>query len=273
MNAFFDRLMVHIPNGYTTDAQPISSLMLTGIGNVTIEGDRLYVATSTQNATIDLHNQSVSQIVSQLPSGVTGTVIQNGMAELLMLPSQADSATLPVTLELPSNNLWFVVGAMARNLESRKRSLLNQVGQLNAAVAEGKLLDWWGATLGVERVPSEPDILYAQRIIGLKFEPNVNNLAMENFFAKLGYTTTVTDASYGSFDVDVTLPTSPASGFTYSLSDLQTALTILKAAGVAATIVLQGALTDTVKLSDSLSYTLNNTAWTVGNVTVGQFNV
>lgn len=264
--------MVHVPGGYDKLPQDVPSLALNGNGNIAIQGDRMYVSTAAENVTIDLHDQSVSGIVNQMPTGITATVAQDGMAELLLLPYQYSNATLPVTLTIPTNGVWYTVGAMARNLESRKRSLLNQVAQINLPNATTRILDWWGATLGVERLQGEPDILYAQRIQSLKFEPNVNNIAIENIFEKLGYQTSVVDTAYGEFQVNVNLPTSPPSGFYYTTSQLAETLVIIKAGGVQASIILQGQLKDTVQVSDSISTTLSNQQWTWGNFKWGQFN-
>lgn len=272
MNAFFDRLMVNVPGGYDKLPHDAPSLTLNGNGNIAIQGDRMYVSTTTENVTIDLHELTVSGIVNQMPSGITATVSQDGMAELLLLPYQYTNATLPVTLTIPTNGLWYIVGAMARNLESRKRSLLNQVAQINLPNATTRILDWWGATLGVERLQGEPDILYAQRIQSLKFEPNVNNIAIENIFEKLGYQTSVVDTAYGEFQVNVNLPTSPPSGFYYTTSQLADTLAIIKAAGVQASIILQGQLKDTVQVSDSISSTLSNQQWTWDSFVWGEFS-
>ena len=264
--------MANVPGGIDKTSQEVPSLTLSGTGSVAIQGDRLYVSTSTTATTIDLHGQTVSQVASNLPSGITGTVLQDGMAELLLLPNQAESGSLPVTLDIAQNGLWFVVGMMARMLESRKRSKLSQVGQLNLATATSKILDWWGASVGVERVNGEPDLLYAQRIIGLKFSPNVNNVSMEKFFQTLGYTTSVTDTTYGKFDVNVTLPNTPPSGFFYSTDQIQSSLSLVKAAGTIATVILQGTLSDSVAVSDSVSATLSPSSWTWGNFVWGEFN-
>lgn len=274
MNQYFDRFMVNIPSGYDKDAHETPALQLTGSGNVAMDGDILYVASGNEAATIDLHGESVASVVSQLPSGITATKLTDGMAELLLLPYQSASGTLPLTMSLPTNNLWFIVGAMARSKESRRRSLINQVAQINAAAATGRLLDWWGATLGVERFAGEPDSLFAQRIMAMKFSPNVNNVALENLFQTLGYRTQVTDTGNGEFSVNVTLPSSPPSGFFYTTSQLQSAMNLAKAAGVIASVILQGILGDTITVSDSLSYTLGSASWTVGSsITAGEFTV
>jgi len=274
MNAFFDRLMVHVPSGYDKQSHEIPALELSGTGNIAIQGDWMYVSTSTQNVTIDLHNQKISSIVNQIPSGITATVLQDGMAELLLLPYQYDSATLPVTVNIASNGLWYIVGSMARTLESRKRSLRNQVAQINLSSAIGKLLDWWGITFGIERLQGEPDVLYAQRITSLKFEPNVNNIAIENILEQLGYQASVTDTGYGSFSVTIILPKKPPNSFYYSASLLADAITMIKAAAVFMSVTLEGSLQDTIHITDTISSTLNQVAWKVGDsLTIGQFTV
>ena len=257
MNIYFTRLLAHIPNGIPNDPQSIPSLTLSGTGNVSIQGDMMFVSTASQSVAIDLHGQTVQGVVNQLPTGVTGTVLQNGMAELLIIPDMQGSSILPVTLQIASYPLWFIIGMMARMLESRKRSINTQVAQMNLQAATSILLDWWGATLGVERIQSEPDLFYAQRIIGLKLSPNVNNVALELFFEKLGYPSSIPDTSYGNFSVNITLPTASPSGFVYSLDNVQESLNLLKAAGTIAYVVLNSSLVDSVILSESLTGTLS----------------
>lgn len=271
MNGYFDRLFTHLPAGMDRDPQSIPSLQITGSGSVLILDDHLYASTATENVTIDLHGITVSSVVSQLPSGMSGTVLQSGMAEMLALPDHVESIATPVTLTIPQNPLWFLVGMMARMLESRRRNMVNQVAQLNLQAATSKILDWWGAALGVERYQSEPDLLYAQRIQAIKFQPNVNGMALQTLFSKLGYQTQVTDTSPGEFSVTVNLPNAPPNGFYYSTTQVSDALGMVKAAGVIANVILQGILIDTVSVTDSVSVTVNPQAWTWGSFTWGQF--
>lgn len=273
MNSYFDRLMVHIPNGYTKAANEVPALHLIGQGAVSIQGDHLYITSGSSSATIDLHGQSIENIVSHLPSGVTAAVLQNNMAELLMLPDGQTWAQLPVTLNIPSNPLWYAIGWMARTLESRRRSLQSQVAQINLAAATGRLLNWWGASVGVTRIPGEPDALYAQRIMAMRFQTNVNNYAMQNILASLGYQATVVDSGYGQINVTVDLPSAPPTGFTYSIDQVTYALQQIKAAGIIAQVVLNGTMQDTVGISDSISSAMQNYPWYVDGVVVGQFSV
>ena len=258
MNDFFGRLFANIPGGIDQSTQEVPSLVLDGVGQVAIQGDTLFVTTGNVAQTIDLHASTVSKVASQMPSGITTTVLQNGMAELLLLPSTNGYVNLPVTLSIAQNPLWFLIGTEARMLESRRRSLNAQVAQLDERAATSRILDWWGATLGVERYTGEPDSLYAQRISEFKFQPNVNNIAIENVLATMGYTSTVTDTQPANFTVDITLPRSPPNGFYYTTSQLQDAVGILKAAGTIATIVLQSAIQDTIVVSDSVTTTISD---------------
>ncbi len=258
MNDFFGRLFANIPGGIDQSTQEVPSLVLDGVGQVAIQGDTLFVTTGNVAQTIDLHASTVSKVASQMPSGITTTVLQNGMAELLLLPSTNGYVNLPVTLSIAQNPLWFLIGTEARMLESRRRSLNAQVAQLDERAATSRILDWWGATLGVERYTGEPDSLYAQRISEFKFQPNVNNIAIENVLATMGYTSTVTDTQPANFTVDITLPRSPPNGFYYTTSQLQDAVGILKAAGTIATIVLQSAIQDTIAIADSVTTAISD---------------
>lgn len=250
--------MANIPGGIDKTAQEVPSLVLNGVGNVGIQGDTLYVSTGSQTAAIDLHGSTVMQVASQMPPGITANVEQDGMAELLMLPYQAQYMPIPVTLNIAQSPLWIIVGSMARMLEARRRSLQQQVKQLDIVSATSMLLDWWGATLGVERITGEPDLLYAQRIVGMKFRPNVNNIALQQFFQSLGYTTQVIDASPGVIDVYVNLPDKPPSGFYYTTDQLQQALYMVKAAGIIANFILEGNIQDNISVTDSNSPSIHD---------------
>lgn len=258
MNEFVSRLFAHIPDGYSQDALLVPALSLGGSGSLSVVGDALYITTAGAAQTVDLHSQTVAQIAAQFPKSVTATVLQDGMAELLTVSQGASDTALPATLDLPSNPLWFIVGMMARMLESRKRSLQTQAAQINLQAATTRLLDWWGASVGVGRYTGEPDILYAQRIISLKFRPNVNNTALETFFSTLGYSTVLSDTAPGTFSVNVTLPTSAKNGFYYSTAQLADSLELLKAAGVIATVLLEGSAADTLVFSDSANSTVSD---------------
>lgn len=272
MNAYVQRLFAHIPPGYDLSTYEVPGLSVTGTGTLVIEGDTLYATSGSNAVSIDLHGSSVESIVNHLPDGMSGQVLQNGISELLQFPEGQSIANVPVILTIPQNPIWFIVGMMARMLESRKRSRESQVAQLNLKSSTGRILDWWGASVGVERYEGEPDILYAQRISEFKFHPNVNNVAIEKVLATLGYSTSVTDTGPNQFSVQVELPTSPPQGFAYSTAQIQDAVNLLKAAGTIATIVLQGKLEDLMNISDNLSAVTNSSVWTWGNMVWGQFS-
>lgn len=273
MNSFITRLFAHIPGGVNVDMQTTPSLVLSGTGSVTLAGDILYAVSGSTGASIDLHGQTVQQIASAFPSGITAVVQQSGMADLLSLPDDATNASVPVTLSIPTNPLWYVIGMMARMLESLRRSLQTQAAQIDLQAAATRLLDWWGASLGVGRYGGEPDTLYAQRMTALRARPVANNVALEQFLTSLGYGASVIDSAYGELTATLTVPSSAPSGYIYTLSQLQDMLDQAKAAGVLAIVFAQATLQDSTASTDSLSYTLNDAAWTVGNVNVGEFNV
>lgn len=271
MNDTFTRLLANVP-GVDKSANNVNSVTLSGSGTVSLQNNALYISTSTTSATVDLNGISVSQIIPQLPSGVTATLYQNGMAELLTLPNAVINASLPVTLEIATSDTWIVVETIARSFDANRQSLSDKAAQLNLFAATSKILDWWGASVNLPRFLGEPDLLYAQRIALMKFSPNVNNVALEIFFEKMGYSAHVVDTTPSNFNVTVTLPTTTSSAFSYTLDQLQAALNILKAAGTIASIFVQGALEDTVVMTDIVTAQLTSNAWTWGAFTWGQFN-
>ncbi len=274
LNAYVAQLFVNIPGGYDLSAKEVPSLAIAGQGSLAIEGDTLYVTSGTVAVTIDLHGLSVSQVAAQLPTGMTGTVLQNGIAELLALPASASFATVPCTLTIAQNPIWLLIGMLARSKESRKRSRDSQVAQMNLNAATGGILNWWGGVCNLERYQGEPDLLYAHRMINTRFRPNVNNVAIEKTLGAMGYQTSVVDTTPANFTVNVTLPTTPPVGYYYSVAQLADAVTLLKAAGTRFVVSLQGSLADNVGVSDSISNTLNQASWTVGDsLVIGQFTV
>ena len=271
MNPFIPKLLANIPGGYSPDAQLVPSLTISGTGYLAIVGTTLYLTTGTTSTQYDLYNLTVSQLAGQI--GTSASVSLDGIVELLTLADGQTSATLPATLYLPSNQLYYLLGMQARILEGRLRSLNGQSAQLNLQAAVSRLLDWWGASLGLGRYQGEPDILYAQRLVGMRFRPTQNAYSIMRLFKDLGYAAQVTTTGPGAFSVQITVPKSPPSGFVYTLAQMGDILKQVKSAGYQGTVTVQASLADSVALTDSVTATLNSAAWTVGNVIIGQFTV
>ncbi len=263
MNSFIDRLLAHTPGGIPQDRNDIPALSFSGVGFVSLNGNTMIVSSRTATVTIDLHSLTVAQIPALLPSDLGASVVANGSADLLLLPSGATQSALPVTMTLPSNPLHYMIGMMANVLETRRRNVIEESAQINLAAATGNLLDFWGATVAVDRLPNEPDNYYSNRIIGLKFRKNVNNLAIDQFFKTLGYESTTTDTAPFTFQTVVNLsvnqPTATTAsvtpsdgGFIADTSYLASVLNQLKAAGITAVIVLQYSLADTMVVLDNV---------------------
>ena len=258
MNASIGRMLKYVPSGIPQAPDDVPALSISSGASLTLSDLTLYVSTGTEAATIDLHGQLVSQVSAQLPSGITGTVLQDGPAELLLWPDgygEPPSGSSPATLMIAQAPIWQVLGVFSRTLESRRRYRRSSVQQINVRAAVGMWLDWWGASMGVPRHAGEPDSLYATRIVWTVLEPNVNNVAIEQLFAALGYGATITDTSPGNFTADFTFPSNPPSGFYYSQGQLADILDTVKAAGVVALVNFLAALEDSASLSDSIAAT------------------
>lgn len=273
MNARLQEILHSLPTGIGLDAQAAPSLTLTGTGLCILNDLTLYVTSTGQNtsAVIDLHGSTVSALIPQLPDGVTGTVVQDGMAELLILDTR--QAALPVTLGIATNPLWEWLGPISRALTTVSRGQAQVAGMLNPRAASGIWLDLWAGTLGVTRHAGEPDSLFLVRIAGQTLNPVVNNTAIENLLAALGYPNTVTDTTPYHFTVDVQFPTVTPQGFAYTQAQLAAIVGDVKALGVIALVNFLNELTETASATDSVaihSTVLSANTW--DNVEWGEFS-
>lgn len=275
--AVFKSMMAGLAPAFSQDMMPVAVLSVTTSGFVMVADNTLSVyGTTTQ--TFALGNYTMNTLVAALNSaGITANLLSPIMADVSALSLLDAKGTVttsaPLTLMAGTSPNFLLFKPLSLVLEAAQN--FGQAGLviLNIRMAKSIWLDYWGWILGVSRYQNEPDNLYAERIIGLTFGYNVNDIAIENFFEQMGYTTTVTTTGPGQFAVDVTLPTSQSGGFVYSLGQLQDALNTLKASGIVASVNLKGILSDTTTSAESISYSLVSSSWTVDNVTVGQFTV
>lgn len=245
-------MLAHLPATAGHDAQEVPALTLSGAAGMTASlSDLTLYLSGTSAAAIDLHGLSVQQVAGLVPPGITATVLRDGPAELLLWPGQAGGAQagpLPVTLSLATAPLWQLLAVFARSLESRRRTLQSAIAQINIRSAVGMWLDWWAASLGITRHAGEPDSLFAARLVGTTLEPRVNNVAIEQLFAALGYTVTAADTGPGQAGVDVTYPTNPPAGFVYSQAQIVAIVGQVKAVGVQAVVNFLSAFSDAIGL-------------------------
>lgn len=264
---------------FSQDPQAYNAISLASNCYITISDDTLTVYETSQESSYALGNYTLSTLVTALNNaGLSATLISDANGSvyakaLLDVQAQA-STTTPLILQGFSSDNYLLFKSQAAMLETALKTVQDSAIIFNIRSATGPWLDYWGWFLQVTRYDNEPDSLYAERIISLRLGHNVNNIAMQNFFARMGYTTTVSDTNPGEFLVNVILPTKPPSGFFYTTSQLSDAVNALKAAGVVGTVNLQGQLSDTVHITDSISYSLPSANWTVGDsLTIGQFTV
>lgn len=251
------RMLQNLPDGYGKDPHAISGITLDGTGYASIEGNTLWVSTPTSSTGISLGASTASNVASVMPSGVVATVLQNGASELLLMDGPS---TLPATVQIATSPLWMLLATLARMKENRRRSLLSQVAQLNVRIATGEWADWWGAAVGVDRLAGEPDPLYVLRLVGMTLEPNVNNVAMEQLLDSLGYSSSVTDTTPGTFQVSAAFPANPPYGYLYTQAQITEIIDRIKAAGTQAVLDWLAAVTDAMTLSDSVSVTTDGLA-------------
>ncbi len=247
------------------DAKPVNGLSIASDATVNIGGNVMTVHTSTQDFTYALTGYTLSSLSSALTAnGIGNTVLYStpSASALTLMDVSAGVAmtSVPLTLQVFTSPNYVLFRAAAAVLDQAAQSSKGIATQYNLRSAQAAWLDYWGWFLQVPRYQGEPDNLYAERIFGLKFGHNVNNIALQNFFLRMGYQTTIADTSPGAFSVNVNLPTQPPQGYTYSTSQLQDALTTLKAVGTIATVLLQGTASDSIALTDSVASTVSDPA-------------
>jgi hypothetical protein len=249
-------------------------MTIAGTGALSLTSDTLYLTVGSQSYIYDLYNLSVFSLAEQINTVTPTALIQNGIVELLTLENGQSSTNLPATLYLPSDNLYILIGMIARSKEGRRRSLNKQIAQMNLQASTGRILDMWGASCNLPRYDGEPDSLYSQRLTGMRFRRTQNTYSIERLLKTLGYIVTVTtNAPPGSFSIDIQIPTTPPNGFVYSLGQIADIVGKVKSATYQAIVTVSADLADNIITSDTLSITLNPKTWVVGEFTVGQFIV
>lgn len=185
-----------------------------------------------------------------IPADLAATaLVDTGYSALSPVPLQ-DVAEYPALL-VAGSPLWNVMRPLATTWESMRSELTS----LLIGILEGPWLDNLGTYLQIPRIGGEPDSLYQTRLYGLAITGSPNAVAMEAFFAALGYAVAVANTTPGQFTATVQWPTQPPQGFVYSQDQMQTMIDTLKAVGVIATVVFASQLSDTLTMSDSVSVT------------------
>ncbi len=185
-----------------------------------------------------------------IPADLAATaLVDTGYSPLSPVPLQ-DVATYP-TLCIPSSVAWTVLRPLAQTWEG----LTDNLTSLLLGILEGPWLDNLGTYLQIPRIGGEPDSLYQTRLYGLAITGSPNGVAMEAFFAALGYAVAVANTTPGQFTATVQWPTQPPQGFVYDQSQIQSMIDTLKAVGVIATVVFASQLSDTLTMSDNVTVT------------------
>lgn len=267
----FKEILNNLHPAINKDAQMISALTITGTNTVAIIQNDMLQLTGPSSVQYNLRSYTLGSLATAInaQSGFTATVTSSSAlsAAVLLDGTYTSGNSIPMFTSF----LWQILKPVAL-------AMIDALGAINSALleevmntADGTWLDSFGELFGVYRQNGEPDQLYAIRVFDFSIAPRVNNMAIQKTLQDLGYTTTVVDAGPSSFNVNVTLPTSPPQGFVYSYAQLGNMVGLLQAAGTVANIVLSGSLADGVALADSVSATLRPAAWTWGNFTWGQF--
>jgi hypothetical protein len=265
----------NIHTAINTDPLPIDALNIGGpVVTVVIHAGTMQIA-GVGVFTLSTYNiASLAALLNTLSYG--GTAFQSesvSNGDLSALALLDGTYTAPCVIPISSNPIRIYAKTVNQQYKTLQQNDNASVFQATPQTAVGVWLDSLGEFLKVYRLSGEPDSLYAIRLFDFSLGIRVNNIAIEVALQHLGYTASVVDTTpYPAFNVTITLPTASPNGYVYSIASLSQMVEILKAAGVSATIILQGSFQDTVQAHDSISETMASKTWTWGNFQWGRFN-
>lgn len=232
----------------------------------TVANDRITVAGNSPALAVsfDLTRNTLSQLATLLqanlpnytvallspPAGWPGSSLSSVQASVLA-PTFQQALYLQPTLNLWTSPLWRWLKPVGWELGQTAVEAAAVGVHADLLRARSYWLDRWGDYLGLARYTNEPDDLYRNRLIALRFRPNT---AM-GLKVLLGYTITTTAPA--TYEVLVPMPLSPSTtAFSYSQDQIADIVDEQNTAGFDAILDWELSPSDQVVLSDSLTYSV-----------------
>lgn len=211
----------------------------------------------------DLSQYTIGQLVTLfngMPNFIAYTLQYGSLSALALLDGMYIT---PCNIAITTNPIRILAKTIDLQFKKFNDDANEALFQANTRTATGNWLDSLGSFYGVPRQAPEPDVLYSSRMFDCSLGENVNNIAIQQVFADLGYSATVVDTTpYPSFTVTVQMPMSTPNIPVMNSSYFTPLVDMLKAAGVNATIVLQYTLGDDGNGTDSINYVVETTGFT-----------
>ena len=250
----------YLPPYLSRDPLAVAAMTLTApTGSPGLAMIRDHTLILPETGLFDLTQYQLGTLATALQAQGWGAVVSPGIPATLAATALMDtgySTFSPVPLQGIADNpiltvatavLWQVMQPVAAQLDRHWNDLVDLV----LGTLQGPWLDNLGTYLGVPRIGGEPDSLYQTRLYGLAITTSANNVAMETFFAALGYAVSVADTMPAQFTATVQWPLQPPQGFVYSQAQIASMIDLLKVVGVLASVVFDSQLQDTLTVSDS----------------------
>lgn len=236
--ALFNDYLNSLSPVFSQDPEGYDAIQITSACYAVVTDNVLTIYETNQETTYPLGNYTLSSLVTALTNnGITASLSPSAVGTVSANALLDAEGVAPITLQSFSSDNFLLFKPQAAMVENAQSAIAESITIYNIRSATGEWLNYWGWFLQVPRYENEPDSLYAERIIGLRFGHNVNNIALENFFAKMGYDTNIVDTGPGQFQALILNPLSPPSGFVYSLAQIEETLQVIKAAGIQASII------------------------------------
>jgi len=266
-----ERYLKNLPPAINQDPQVENSLYITCTEESTIVIKRGMMIVSGIGV-YDLASNTLDSLAAILNALTTFNCTVTQYPTMSALSLMEGTYHTPVLLQSFTSVLWQISMTVSQQLNDIDKNTAQSQFQITPSTATDQWLENIGVFYGVTSQQNEPDELYSTRIIDFSLFPRLNNIAIQKVLYDLGYSSDVLDTDPGAFKVIITLPTSAPQGYIYTLDTLRSMIQNLKASGVGVTITLQGIMSDTVHVTESLDVTLKSKYWTWGDFIWGEFN-
>lgn len=250
-----NRLLDNIHPAINKNPQANPAISVSGSGTIIIQKDIIQLIGSTASAQFDLRGYTLGSLTSAINqvTGFSATCLAPSTLGALVLISGTYST--PTTLNLFTSLLWQLMKPVAIALISAFDAKNQVMQEIIMTSSNGSWLDSFGEIFGVLRETEEPDSLYTARIFSLSVGIRVNNIAIKKALHDVQYESDINDNGSASFSVRLTIPTNPPQGFVYSTAQIKDIIDQLRPAGVDYEILSQGTATDSMRLTETISWT------------------
>ena len=235
---------------------------------LTVQNERLSLVASGSGVSFDLSSETLGGLVNLLQTNLPGWSVTllpppegfavsslSGLSASVLEDVLNQDLSQNSTVKMYTSVLWLILKPVSQALSQLGSAVLSIPDEAYVTRAEGRWLDRWGDYLGAPRYQGEPDPLYRNRLILLRFTPRTP-LALQSQF---GFQTVTTSPANVQIIYPAAYQNYPT--FQYTSEEVGDTYSQLIPVGFTVTInVVAQTLSDTLSMSDSPSGTVENSS-------------